>query len=200
MRRILLSLSTLLLSLSACAPAVKVQTESLMETHIKTITRERRAAMVARIEKAAKGISIGTGAPNKAFVFFDPACSYCADLWRATQPLKGQVDVVWIPVSVFGEDSTVLSAAILQSKNPASLMSANEEAMRKTGNPITVKTVPSDAARARVASNTDLMTTLDPTAPIQAVPLMYYKSADGRVEVISGSMDAEALKSALKLE
>lgn len=172
----------------------------MMEAHIKTIPPARRAAMIAEIEKAAQGISTGSGAPNKAYVFFDPACSYCADLWRETQSLQRQVDIVWIPVGVLGEESTTLGAAILQSKNPASLMSANEESMRKSGNPIAVTTVPSDASRSRVASNTQLMMTLDPTAPIQSVPLMYYQSADGRIDMMSGSMDAKALKSALELE
>jgi hypothetical protein len=133
----------LLMSLSACTtPAATVRTETLMEAHIKTIAPARRAAMAARIEQVAAGIPAGTGSRNKAF-----------DLWRETQALRGQVDFVWIPVNMFGEESAI---------------------------------------------NTELMLTLDPAAPIQAVPLMVYKSASGRIELVSGSMDASGLRAVLR--
>ena len=199
MRFAILAISIPLLSLSACtAPATRVPTETLMEAHIKTITPERRAAMAARIEKEAVGISTGTGSPNKAFVFFDPNCSYCFDLWRETQALRGQADFVWIPVGVLGGESTALGAAILESGDVGGILAANEASLRTFGDAIVPKPVPSAAALAKVAGNTELMTTLDPTAPIQAVPLMVYKSAAGRIELISGSMDAKALRAVLK--
>jgi protein-disulfide isomerase len=149
-----LAVPILLMSLSACTtPAATVRTETLMEAHIKTIAPARRAAMAARIEQVAAGIPAGTGSRNKAFVFFDPNCSYCFDLWRETQALRGQVDFVWIPVNMFGDESAI---------------------------------------------NTELMLTLDPAAPIQAVPLMVYKSASGRIELVSGSMDASGLRAVLR--
>lgn len=194
---LLLSLS---LSLSACTPAVKVREETMMEAHVKTITPERRAAIMARIEKEARGISTGSGAPNKAFVFFDPHCSYCSDLWRATQSVENQVDFVWVPVSVFGEESAAMGAVILDSENPAGIMSANEESMRLSENPLAITSVPTEAALSTVESNTALMFALDPAAPIQSVPLMYYRSAKGQIEVIPGALEAGALKSSLKLE
>lgn len=170
----------------------------MMETHIKTISSERRAVMFARIEEKAAGFRTGTGSPNRAFVFFDPHCSHCGDLWKATQALKNQVDFVWVPVTVFGEESAALGAVILEADNPASLMSANAEAMEASGAPMTMTLVPSEASLSKVANNTELMFGLDPSAPIQAVPLTYYKSAKGNIELISGSLDTGALKAALR--
>lgn len=169
-----------------------------MEAHIKTITPERRAAMAARIEQVAAGISTGTGSRNKAFVFFDPNCSYCFDLWKETQALRGQVDFVWIPVNMFGDESAALGAAMLDSGDLAGIMTANEASLRASGDTITPKPGPSAASLARVAVNTELMLTLDPAAPIQAVPLMVYKSASGRIELVSGSMDASGLRAVLR--
>jgi thiol:disulfide interchange protein DsbG len=170
----------------------------MMEAHIKTITPARRAAMAARIEQVAAGIPAGTGLRNKAFVFFDPNCSYCFDLWRETQALRGQVDFVWIPVNMFGDESAALGAAILESADLAGIMTANEASLRASGDAITPNTAPSTESLSKVAINTELMLTLDPAAPIQAVPLMVYKSAAGRIELISGSMDASALRAVLR--
>lgn len=191
---------SMLLSLSACAPAVKEQPEGIMQAHVKTIPPEQRAAMLARIESAAVGFPVGTGAPNKAFVFFDPGCNYCSDLWREARLLKRQVDFVWVPVGVLGEESTTLAALILDSADPAGIMSANEESFRTTGEPMATASVPTEASLSKVAANTDLMARLDPAAPIQSTPLMYYKSANGHIELIAGALDAKALKSALKLD
>jgi thiol:disulfide interchange protein DsbG len=194
-----LAVPILLMSLSACTtPAATVRTETLMEAHIKTIAPARRAAMAARIEQVAAGIPTGTGSRNKAFVFFDPNCSYCFDLWRETQALRGQVDFVWIPVNMFGDESAALGAAILESADLARIMTANEASLRASGNAITPNPAPSTASLSKVAINTELMLTLDPAAPIQAVPLMVYKSASGRIELVSGSMDASGLRAVLR--
>ncbi|WP_426077384.1 hypothetical protein [Janthinobacterium sp. PSPC3-1] len=190
----------LLLFLSACAPIIKAPPETMMAAHIKSLTQEQRAAMLARVEKEAKGFSVGAGSPNRAWVFFDPACSYCSDLWRETMLLKDQVEFVWIPVALLGDDGAMLGAATLDSADPSSLMSANEAAMRKSGTMLTVTAEPSEASVSTANSNTELLITLDPGYRPVSVPLMYYQSSSGQIEIIDGTMEARVLKAAMKLK
>ena len=88
MRLSLTAMSLVLLSLSACAPTTRVQTETMMETHLKTVSQQQRAAMFARIESEAAGISTGMGTPNKAleiadFSGFGPKGDYFSAVpWR----------------------------------------------------------------------------------------------------------------------
>lgn len=198
--RFLLLAFPLLLSLSACAPIIKAPPESMTEAHVKTLKQEQRATMVARLEKEVEGFSVGKPSPNKAYVFFDPACSFCTDLWRETPLLKDQVEFVWIPVAVMGWDSTLLGAAMLDAANPAGMMSANEEAMRTSGAALTLTAEPSEASVSTVSSNTDLLSSLDPGNPTLAVPLIYYRSSSGQIEIISGFKKAAAIKAAMKLK
>lgn len=193
---------SLMLSLAACAPvpAIKVHQDTMIEAYVKTLTQERRAAMLARVEKDAIGFSAGPRMPNKAWVFFDPYCSYCSDLWRVAGHLRDQVEFVWIPVALLGDDSAVLGALTLESADPASIMWANEEAMRLSGTAVTLTATPSDASLAKVTLNTELMNSMDPALPIQAVPLTYYRSSKGQIEIIGGAMEAQALKAAMQLK
>ena len=171
-----------------------------MQAHVKTLSQPQRAAMLARVEKDAIGFASGTRSANQAWVFFDPYCSYCSDLWRETSLLKNQVAFVWIPVALLGDDSAALGAAMLDAAQPASLMWANEAAMRLAGTAMTLTAEPSEASLAKVALNTELMITVDPAARPPSVPLMYYRSSSGQVEIIAGAMDARALKAAMKLK
>ncbi len=171
-----------------------------MQAHVKTLSQQQRAAMLARVETEAIGFPSGTPSTNRAWVFFDPSCSYCSDLWRETSLLKNEVAFVWIPVALLGDDSAALAAAMLDSAQPASLMWANAEAMRHAGTAMTLTAEPSEASLAKVALNTELMITVDPAARPPSVPLMYYRSSSGQVEIIAGAMDARALKAAMKLK
>lgn len=172
----------------------------MMAAHIKSLTQEQRAAMLVRVEKEAKGFAVGAGSPNRAWVFFDPTCSYCSDLWRETALLKDQVEFVWIPVALLGDDGAMLGAAMLDSADPGSLMSANEAAMRKSGTALTLTAEPSEASVSTVNSNTELLLTLDPGYRPVSVPLTYYRSSSGQIAIIDGAMAASDLKAAMKLK
>ena len=194
-----------LLLLSACAqmakaPQTAAQTETIFESQVKAIPQERRRAIMAKLEREVVGISTGTGAPNKAIVLFDPHCSYCSELWRATRPLEDQIDFVWVPVSIYGDESSAHCASILDSKDPLRMMADNEQAMRLTGKAVRVSSVPSTSALASVAKNTEAMEDLDPALRVQGVPVTYYRAADGRVEIVDGALDTHLLKAAFKLK
>ena len=186
--------------LSACAPVATVRSETIMEAHVKTMTQERRREMMAFVSREAIGIRAGAGAPNKAVVFYDPHCAYCTDLWSAAQLVKEQVDFLWVPVGLLGEDSLALAAAMLEAHDPLGMMAANELAMRTTGSPMAMTAAAAAAAVSKVERNTDLLKRADPGAPIQSVPFMYYQAANGNVELLTGAKDGTALRAFLKLK
>ena len=53
------------------------------------------------IASEAKGFDVGTTmAAHVVYVFFDPQCPHCAELWESARPLKAQARFVWIPVGL----------------------------------------------------------------------------------------------------
>lgn len=186
--------------LSGCAPVATVQTDTMMEAHVKTITQERRRQMMAIVLSEAIGVRAGVGARNKAVVFYDPHCAYCTDLWRAAQLVKEQVDFLWVPVALLGEDSLALAAAMLDAGDPLGMMALNELSMRTTGSPIATTAEPSASAVSKVERNTALLKRADPSAPIQSVPFMYYQAENGTIELLSGAQDGATLRRVLNLK
>jgi hypothetical protein len=74
--------------------------------------------------KALSGVA--TQAGNKApalYVFFDPNCPPCAQLWQSRVSGKpfGDVPAVWIPVAYYSADSLGKAAAILRQGDRAAL-------------------------------------------------------------------------------
>jgi len=64
------------------------------------------------------------------YVFFDPQCPHCADLWESAKPLKAQAKFVWIPVGLVSKASTAQGATLLAAADPAAAMEAHETSMR----------------------------------------------------------------------
>ena len=84
-----------------------------------------------RLDRAAKGFTVGSEMTvRRVFVFFDPQCPHCAELWQAAKPLKSQARFVWIPVGVMNEASTAQGAALLAAPDPVAAMDAHEASMR----------------------------------------------------------------------
>lgn len=73
---------------------------------------------------ALNGVATQSG--NKApvlYVFFDPNCPPCAELWQSRVSGKsfGDVPAVWIPVAYYSADSLGKAAAILRHGNRTAL-------------------------------------------------------------------------------
>ncbi|SFF31638.1 hypothetical protein [Paracidovorax wautersii] len=67
------------------------------------------------------GVVEGNGTPvNTAYVFFDPQCGYCHELYRRTrQVVKSGKSIKWIPVNVLGDKGIPLAAEVLRQGMPA---------------------------------------------------------------------------------
>ena len=90
-------------------------------------------AIKNNIEKGTFHFSTGKHTEDytkKLFIFFDPQCVHCSNLWKNLQDesLK-DINVIWIPVAVLNEKSAPQSASLLSAKEPVVLFDEHERLM-----------------------------------------------------------------------
>lgn len=63
------------------------------------------------------------------YIFFDPNCPYCHELYEMLTPMIGSEDLQlrWIPVALLEESSLPKAAAILQAPDPLAAFRENED-------------------------------------------------------------------------
>ena len=82
---------------------------------------------IAAIESEARGFPVGsTMSVRTVYVFFDPQCPHCAQLWQSAKPLKAQTKFVWIPVGIINKTSEAQGATLLAAKDPIASMDQHE--------------------------------------------------------------------------
>jgi thiol:disulfide interchange protein DsbG len=140
------------------------------------------------------GFVVGTGpsavALPRAYVLFDPQCPHCARLWETAKPLRGVAQIKWIPVGILNGTSREQAGMLLESKDPVTLMNANEATFAATGRPSLVSTSTSDATQGWVGDNNLAMTALGATS----VPtVVYRKKGDNEISTASGEMTTNQL-------
>ena len=73
---------------------------------------------------------IGTGAKSTervVYVFTDPDCPFCNDLWKAMQKARApDVQIRYLLVAVIDADSKGKDAAILEAKDPVAALEKSE--------------------------------------------------------------------------
>lgn len=112
---------------------------------------------VASVAAEAKGFTVGSEmSVRRVFVFFDPQCPHCAELWAAAKPLKSQARFIWIPVALMNKASESQGAALLAAPDPVAAMDAHEVSMRAKQGGIDGVSAPADQ-KAVVMANTKLM-------------------------------------------
>jgi thiol:disulfide interchange protein DsbG len=113
---------------------------------------------IAAIESEARGFPVGsTMSVRTVYVFFDPQCPHCAQLWQSAKPLKSQAKFVWIPVSLINKTSEAQGATLLAAPDPVAAMDQHEASiLAKTGG--ISASGDTDALKASVVKNTALMT------------------------------------------
>jgi thiol:disulfide interchange protein DsbG len=111
---------------------------------------------LAVIQAEAKGFTVGSPmSVRTVYVFFDPQCPHCAQLWETAKPLKSQTKFVWIPIRLLNDTSEGQGAAILAAKDPVAAMDEHEASMAaKTGGISAMGDLA--AQRAIVKKNTEL--------------------------------------------
>jgi thiol:disulfide interchange protein DsbG len=157
------------------------------------------AADIEAYQKAAKAHGFATGpvmASQTIYVFFDPACPHCAQLWMNAKPLVKKLRIVWIPVGWLRPKSIEVGAAILAAPTPAVAMEEHESKMlARTGALAVPENLPEDA-KAKVKANTELFLSLR----TESVPLTLYRNgktgAHGRTE---GAISADEISNLVGL-
>jgi thiol:disulfide interchange protein DsbG len=135
---------------------------------------------------------IASGAKSNArvvYVFTDPNCPYCNDLWKAMKEARApEVQIRYLLVAVINADSRGKDATILESADPAATLEKHERdyarggiASKPTGQPATTETI---------SVNEALMGALH----IYGTPGLVYLDELNEVRVFAGMPDREQLK------
>jgi thiol:disulfide interchange protein DsbG len=145
----------------------------------------------------ASGFSVGPLiASHSVYVFFDPACPHCAELWTAAQPLLGRMRMVWIPVGFLQPGSAAKGATILAAVDPAAEMNRNESSLLSGGPGIEPAASLPAGALDKVKANTALFQRIG----ADSVPFLVYLDPQTRKPAVhAGAMDSDHLAELLGL-
>jgi len=182
----------LTLTLAACSPDSQAPaggaSSSSSPAKADSIPQDQAYDTVAA---QGKGFDVGPMmARQTVYVFFDPQCPHCAHLWQASEPLRGRVHFVWMPVAFLNERSLPQGVALLQASDPVAAMTAHEAAIL-AHDPGTVPAgEPPAELKAVVEKNTALLTQLGAAS----VPFIVARHAQtGAAIVQAGAMDTPKL-------
>ncbi|MBV8806630.1 MAG: thioredoxin fold domain-containing protein [Sinobacteraceae bacterium] len=99
-----------------------------------TVPAKSSAELSQRLERARW---IATGSKSNArvvYVFVDPNCPFCNDLWKALKAARApDVQVRYLLVAVISSDSRGKDAAILESSDPAAMLEEQERTFNNGG-------------------------------------------------------------------
>jgi len=137
------------------------------------------------------GFTVGpVMAAHTVYVFFDPACPHCAQLWQQAKPLASRLKMVWIPISLLRNHSGPQGAAILSAANPVEAMEQHEASVLASGPGIAVPASLPEGALDKVKANTALFH----QAGAESVPLIVFRNAkSGQHGTHAGAVPTEQL-------
>lgn len=143
--------------------------------------------VLADISKATF-IAEGTG-KRAIYIFFDPNCPFCHQLYKKLRPFVGKDDVQfrWIPLGMLTPSSLPKAAAILQASDPVQAFYKNEDdydfaANGQPGGGIEPAKDVSSKVRAELAANLALYN----SQKLFGVPVVIWRKADGRADMLIG--------------
>ena len=140
------------------------------------------------------GFKVGktTDGGGPTYVFFDPQCNHCLDLWQQAKPLNGKYQLTWVPVNLLGEKSLALGVALLESKTPGKLMDS-----KLKGPKATPSAKAAEVTREKVKANLALLKKLG----FDSVPLVVrYDEKSKTFSADLGSMTTAGLEDLLKIQ
>lgn len=128
---------------------------------------------------------------NTIYVFFDPQCPHCGDLWTASRnTVFKDKRFVWIPVAFMNDLSSVQSAAILMSKDPEQTMDSHEISLKNGYKGIVFNDSIPENIQNRIKVNSLFFSKLQ----VNSVPLVIHLNKEGQLDYSDGSMSNEELK------
>lgn len=124
------------------------------------------------------------------YTFTDPNCPYCYRFRQQAAPWieAGEVQLRHILVGILKEDSLTKAATILGSENPEAALHDHQASYQQGGIEVDRKLV--SAAHMEVKANNRLMQELG----LRATPSTLYKDDDGKVVMVQGLPNPQALK------
>ena len=134
----------------------------------------------------ADAVHDGATEPTRVlYVFFDANCYYCHLTWKALQPYEKEgLQVRWVPVAYQKPSSLGRAAAIMQARDRAAALRANEsryDAAQFDGGIAPLHDVPAKLS-AQIEANTELMQAFG--AP--GTPALVWKDRAGAIRVKAG--------------
>lgn len=167
----------------------------LMDTKPKPSTLKTQAVTEQTWQqiKKLKGIATQSGMVTPAlYVFFDPNCPFCTDLWKTVLPVKPREEVrkaeffssvpaIWIPVAYMNDTSLGKSAALLRANSQSAIDNNFQTAKRKEKQGGATAVVPTEAEKAALAQAKALWLELG-----GATPLMVYRNNAGSAQLFMG--------------
>ncbi len=151
--------------------------------------RTEPAGVWARLKEAAV-IPEGVGA-KRLYVFFDPDCPYCHELYESLQPLIGPkgLEVGWLPVGILKLSSFGKAAHLLEAKNPGIALARAESGYRDGRGLAVTPRRATFKVGAGLVRNARLLNTVRGNG----VPFLVYKDQEGRVQAVIGDPPQRAL-------
>jgi thiol:disulfide interchange protein DsbG len=145
--------------------------------------------LMQRLDRA-HWISEGAKSSGRVvYVFTDPNCPFCNDLWKAMKVVRApDVQIRYLLVAVISADSRGKDAAILESPDPAAALDRSERNFDKGG--ITPKPDWRPATTEVISTNEALMGALH----IFGTPGLVYLNAQNEVKVFAGMPDPGQLR------
>lgn len=172
--------------LTACSPRDNPVGKPIADaTPASLISQQQKKEIVGRLRSEAVSIPDKSKAAKTAYVFFDPRCSHCADLFVETLDLNEFVHFVWIPVALLGPTSSAAASDILAAKDPYSALLDHETKLKHGKRPHDYPQLTEASSRA-VRKNTELLANLVAQAPIDFVPFTVVVDRNDNVDFVPG--------------
>ena len=135
---------------------------------------------------------IGDGNKNAArvvYAFTDPNCPYCNKFWNDARPWvkTGKVQLRHVMVGILGPTSPGKAAALLAAKDPQAALTQHELG-RASGGIKPLSAIP-PKIRSELDANEKLMEQLGASA----TPTIFYKDANGKLQMMQGAPAGEKL-------
>jgi len=153
----------------------------------KAQTARQAEGALAQIGKATF-IAEGDG-KRPIYIFFDPNCPFCHQLYIKLRPFVGKDDVQfrWIPLGMLTASSLPKAAAILQASDPLQAFYKNEDdydfaANGQPGGGIEPAQTITPKVRDELAANLALYN----SQKLFGVPVVIWRKPDGRADMLIG--------------